>query len=61
MGKLKHRAAVPKMASPSAASESRTPTFDPLPPPRRNKALLTVAIALVVAWLCFLGYLVLVS
>jgi hypothetical protein len=60
MGKLKHRQATPKR--PAEPVDSTTiPSFEPLPPPRRNKLLLAVASGLVIAWIAFLTALVLWS
>lgn len=60
MAKLKQRGGGSKPAADSPAVQPALP-FEPLPPPRRNKVMLVVAIGLVAAWIAFLGLLVLLN
>jgi hypothetical protein len=62
MAKTKRRHTQPHAAreqSPQTAEDSNPPLFEPLPLPRRNKALLGLAAALVALWIVALVALVL--
>ena len=61
MGKLKHRAAAPKRASDQVDLDPAVPPFEPLPPPKRRRGLLMLAIGLVAAWIVFLSLLLVLN